>query len=132
MSDVVDGNLARERHQITEFGKFLDPVADKVLIGTAMISLSMLHRFPWWVTIVILTREIGITIFRLAYIKNGVISANRGGKLKTFFQGFGVGFFMLPLPESLYAFRNAFMAIALVLTIATGIYYVRSAITQSS
>ena len=130
MSDVIDGNLARSRKQITEFGKFLDPVADKILIGTAMVSLSLLDRFPWWITIVILTREIGITIFRLAVIKHGVIPANRGGKAKTLFQNFGVGFFMLPLPSWLFWFRDGFIAIALVLTIATAIYYVRSALKQ--
>ena len=120
MSDVIDGNLARSRKQITEFGKFLDPVADK--------ALSLLNRFPWWIIMVILAREIGITIFRLAVIKNGVISANKGGKIKTIFQNFGVGFFMLPLPESLYWFRELFIAIAILLTVATGYYYVRSAL----
>jgi hypothetical protein len=82
MSDVLDGKLARSRGTITEFGKFLDPVADKFMIGTAMVSLSILGRMPWWITIVILTREIGITIFRLAVIKRGVIPANKGGKIK--------------------------------------------------
>ena len=128
MSDVVDGNLARSRKQITEFGKFLDPVADKALIATAMISLNLLDRFPWWITVVILTREIGITIFRLSVLKNGVIPANRGGKIKTLFQNFGVGFFMLPLPESLFWFRDAFIGIAILLTVVTGFYYVRSAL----
>lgn len=128
MSDVIDGNLARSRKQITEFGKFLDPVADKALIATAMISLNLLDRFPLWITIVILVREIGITIFRLAVIKNGVIPANRGGKVKTLFQNFGVGFFMLPLPESLYWFRNSFIGVAIILTVVTGFYYVRSAL----
>lgn len=128
MSDVVDGNLARSRKQITEFGKFLDPIADKALIATAMISLNLLNLFPWWITIVILTREIGITFFRVAVIKRGVIPANKGGKLKTLFQNFGVGFFMLPLPEWLHWFRNGFIAIAIILTIVTGFYYVRSAL----
>ena len=131
MSDVVDGKLARSRKQITEFGKFLDPVADKALIATAMISLNLLELFPWWITIVILTREIGITFFRLAVIKRGVIPANNGGKIKTLFQNFGVGFYMLPLPEWLYWFRDGFMAIAIVLTVVTGIYYVRSVFRSS-
>jgi CDP-diacylglycerol--glycerol-3-phosphate 3-phosphatidyltransferase len=127
MSDVLDGNLARSRNSITEFGKFLDPVADKVMIGTAMISLSILNRLPWWITIVILVREIGITIFRLAVIKRGVIAANKGGKIKSTFQNFGVGFYVLPLNEGLYWFRDGFMLIAVILTIATGFYYVQSA-----
>lgn len=127
MSDVLDGNLARSRNSITEFGKFLDPVADKVMIGTAMISLSILNRLPWWITIVILVREIGITIFRLAVIKRGVIAANKGGKIKSTFQNLGVGFYVLPLGEGLYWFRDGFMLIAVILTIATGFYYVQSA-----
>ena len=131
MSDVLDGNLARSRNEITEFGKFLDPVADKVMIGTAMISLSILNRLPWWITIVILVREVGITLFRLSIIKRGVIAANKGGKIKSTFQNFGVGFYILPLGSNLYWFRDGFMAIAVVLTIATGIYYVKSAFTSS-
>lgn len=127
LSDILDGNLARSRNSITEFGKFLDPVADKVMIGTAMISLSILNRLPWWITIVILVREIGITIFRLAIIKRGVIAANKGGKIKSTFQNFGVGFYVLPLGEGLYWFRDGFMLIAVILTIVTGFYYVQSA-----
>lgn len=127
LSDIWDGNLARSRNSITELGKFLDPVADKVMIGTAMISLSILNRLPWWITIVILVREIGITIFRLAIIKRGVIAANKGGKIKSTFQNFGVGFYVLPLGEGLYWFRDGFMLIAVILTIVTGFYYVQLA-----
>ncbi|CAB4936172.1 unannotated protein [freshwater metagenome] len=130
LSDIADGKLARSRNTITEFGKFLDPVADKVMIGTAMISLSFLGRLPWWITIVILVREIGITLFRLSIIKRGVIAANKGGKIKSTFQNFGVGFYVLPLHSSLYWFRDGFMAIAVALTIATGFYYVKSAFTS--
>ena len=131
LTDVLDGNLARSRGKITELGKFLDPVADKFMLGTAMISLSILDRMPWWITIVILTREIGITFFRLAVIKRGVIPANRGGKIKAMMQGFGVGFYVLPLSQNLYWFRDGFMYIAIVLTIITGAYYVKSAFTKS-
>ena len=130
LSDILDGNLARSRNTITEFGKFLDPIADKAMIGTAMVSLSILGRMPWWITIVIMSREIGITLFRLAVIKRGVIPANRGGKIKSTFQSFGVGFFMLPLPESLYWFRDGFIAVAIVLTIVTGVNYVRLAMKK--
>jgi CDP-diacylglycerol--glycerol-3-phosphate 3-phosphatidyltransferase len=127
LSDILDGNLARSRNSITEFGKFLDPIADKAMIGTAMVSLAILGRMPWWITIVIMAREIGITFFRLAVIKRGVIPANRGGKIKAFFQGFGVGFYVLPLNENLYWFRDSFMAVAIILTLATGLHYVLSA-----
>ena len=125
LSDLLDGHLARATNQVSELGKFLDPVADK-----AMISLSILGRFPWWITILILAREVGITLFRLSVIKNGVIPANRGGKIKSTFQSFGVGFFMLPLPESLYWFRDGFIAVAIVLTIVTGVNYVRLAMKK--
>ena len=132
LSDILDGNLARSRNKITEFGKFLDPVADKVMIGAAMISLSILGRMPWWITIVILCREVGITLLRLAIIRRGVIAANKGGKIKATFQNFGVGFYVLPLPASLFWFRDGFMAIAIVLTIVTGAYYVKSAFGRPS
>jgi len=130
MTDILDGKWARQSNRITALGTFLDPVADKALIGAAMISLSILGRFPWWITILILAREIGITLFRLAVIKGGVIPANRGGKIKSTFQSFGVGFFMLPMPESLYWFRDGFIAIAIVLTIVTGVNYVRLALKR--
>lgn len=131
MTDLLDGKLARSRGQITELGKFLDPVADKALIAAAMISLAMLDRFPWWMVTIILAREIGITLFRVAVASKGVIPANKGGKIKTLFQNFGVGFYILPLPNSLYWFRDGFMFAAIVLTIATGAYYVRSAFVKS-
>ena len=122
-TDFLDGKLARARNSVTEFGKLLDPIADKALIGTALISLSILHFLPWWVTIVILTREIGITIFRFAVISEGVIPANRGGKAKTIVQNFAAGFYILPLHASFYWFRELFMGAALILTVVTGIWY---------
>ena len=131
MSDVLDGKLARSRGTITKFGEFLDPVADKFMIGTAMVSLSILGRMPWWITIVIMSREIGITLFRLAVIKRGVIPANRGGKIKALFQGFGVGFYVLPLSETMFWFRDSFMAVAIILTLGTGAHYIYSAFKPS-
>jgi CDP-diacylglycerol--glycerol-3-phosphate 3-phosphatidyltransferase len=126
MTDIVDGRWARHSNRITPLGTFLDPVADKALIGAAMISLSILGRFPWWITILILTREIGITLFRLLVIKNGVIPASKGGKIKTLTQNFGVGFFILPLPTSLDWFKYGFISIAIVLTITSAYDYLRS------
>jgi CDP-diacylglycerol--glycerol-3-phosphate 3-phosphatidyltransferase len=124
LTDIADGQWARKSNRTTPLGAFLDPVADKALIGAAMISLAILDRFPWWIVIVIMVRELGITIFRLAVIRDGVIPASKGGKLKTFTQSFGVGFYMLPLPESLYFARDAFMGVAIVLTVWTGIDYI--------
>lgn len=123
VTDLVDGKLARSRNTVTEFGKLLDPIADKALIGTALISLSILHALPWWVTVVILTREIGITVFRFLVIKGGVIPANRGGKIKTIVQNLAAGFYILPLSPSLDWFRGLLMGAALILTVATGIWY---------
>jgi CDP-diacylglycerol--glycerol-3-phosphate 3-phosphatidyltransferase len=86
---------------------------------------------PWWITIVIMSREIGITLFRLAVIKRGVIPANRGGKIKALFQGFGVGFYVLPLSETMFWFRDSFMAVAIILTLVTGANYIYSAFKPS-
>ena len=132
LSDLLDGYLARATNQVSELGKFLDPVADKAMVGTAMVCLSILGRMPWWITIVILAREIGITFFRLAIVKRGVIPANKGGKIKATFQNFGTGFYVLPLNPGLYWFRDGFMYIAIILTVVTGAYYVRSAFKPQS
>lgn len=126
MTDIVDGRWARHSNKITPLGTFLDPVADKALIGAAMISLSILDRFPWWITILILIREIGITLFRLLVIKNGVIPASKGGKIKTLMQNFGVGFFILPLPAWLDWFKYGFISVAIILTITSAYDYLRS------
>jgi CDP-diacylglycerol--glycerol-3-phosphate 3-phosphatidyltransferase len=124
MTDILDGHWARKSGRTTPLGAFLDPVADKALIGSAMISLAILDRFPWWIVFVILIREVGITIFRLLVIRDGVIPASKGGKIKTLSQNFGVSFYILPLPEIVYPLRDGFMAFAVALTIWTGIDYI--------
>ncbi|MEN9606152.1 MAG: CDP-diacylglycerol--glycerol-3-phosphate 3-phosphatidyltransferase [Actinomycetota bacterium] len=101
LSDVLDGKLARSRNQITEFGKLLDPIADKAMLATAAIGTSMIGLLSWWVTAIFLIREIAVTILRFAVIKQGVIAASKGAKLKTFLQNFGVGFYILPLPTAI-------------------------------
>ena len=126
MTDILDGLWARRSNRTSALGAFLDPVADKALIGSAMISLSIQGRFPWWITILILFREIGITLFRLIVIKGGVIPASKGGKLKTLMQNFGVGFFMLPFPSWLEWFRVAFISVAIILTVTTAYDYIRT------
>lgn len=128
LTDFIDGRLARSRNQVTSFGTFLDPVADKAAIGTAMIGLSIQGKFWWWVTLVILFREISVTLLRIAVIKRGVIPASRGGKLKTLMQGFGVGFYILPLPIWLHIPRDIFMAATLAVTIITGVDYFKNAL----
>ena len=130
LTDFFDGRIARAKNQITEFGKLLDPIADKVSIGTAMVSLSLLHRLPWWITIVIMAREIAVTILRFVVISGGVISASNGGKIKTLMQGFGVGWFILPLPHWLFIPRDIFMAVAIALTVTTGYEYFKGVLKR--
>jgi CDP-diacylglycerol--glycerol-3-phosphate 3-phosphatidyltransferase len=130
LTDIADGKIARARKQITSFGTFLDPVADKLAIGTAMVGLSMQGKLWWWVTILILFREISVTLLRVLVIRGGVIPASKGGKLKTMFQGFGVGFYILPLPNWLHIPRDGFMVVAIFLTVATGFDYFYKALKK--
>ena len=130
LSDILDGKIARSRNQITEFGKLLDPIADKAMLATASISASLLGMLSWWVTAIFLIREVAVTILRFAVIKNGVIPASKGAKLKTFFQSFGVGFYILPLPSYLNLPRDLFTAVAIYLTITTGVDYFRKVLRK--
>ena len=109
---------------------FLDPVADKIAIGTAMVGLSILGKLWWIVTIVILAREISVTVLRLVVIKDGVIPASKGGKLKTLFQGFGIGFYILPLPHWMHLPRDIFMGVAVLLTLTSGYDYFKKALRR--
>lgn len=123
-TDKLDGQWARERGLATDLGAFLDPVADKALIGAALVGLSMLGELPWWVTIVILVREIGITLLRVVVLRHGVIPASRGGKAKTLVQGFAIGFYIFPMPAWSDIFVDGLMVVAVVLTVMTGIDYI--------
>lgn len=125
-SDILDGKLARSRKQVTEFGAFLDPIADKLLLASAMIPLSLQGRFPWWATILILIREVGITLFRGAVLRSGVIPANRGGKVKSLLQNLGIGWFIAPLPVALNWFKYGWLMVAIALTYITGYWYFHS------
>ena len=131
LTDILDGRIARKRNQVSSFGAILDPIADKAFIGTALVGLSILERIPWWVTSLILFREIGITIIRLAIVNRKVIAANRGGKIKSLLQNFSVGFYILPLPENLYLPRDILLGAAVVLTITTGLDYLRNALDKT-
>jgi CDP-diacylglycerol--glycerol-3-phosphate 3-phosphatidyltransferase len=130
LSDILDGKLARDRNQITEFGKLLDPIADKAMLATAAIGASILGLLSWWVTAILLFREIAVTVLRFAVIKDGVIPASKGAKIKTFFQSFGVGFYILPLPTWLHIPRDIFMAVAIYLTISTGVAYFKQVLKK--
>jgi CDP-diacylglycerol---glycerol-3-phosphate 3-phosphatidyltransferase len=128
ITDRLDGLLARNYGMATEFGAFVDPIADKMLIGSALVALSMLGDLPWWVTVVILIREIGVTLLRLAVIRRGVIPASWGGKLKTFVQAVAIGLFVLPLFGPFLIAASVVMGAAIVLTVLTGFDYVASTI----
>jgi CDP-diacylglycerol--glycerol-3-phosphate 3-phosphatidyltransferase len=129
ITDRYDGLIARRTGQVTEFGKLADPIADKALTGTALIGLSILALLPWWVTLVILVREVGVTLLRFWVIRHGVIAASRGGKLKTVVQALAIGLYILPLTGLLASGRWWVMAAALVLTVLTGLDYVYRALT---
>jgi CDP-diacylglycerol--glycerol-3-phosphate 3-phosphatidyltransferase len=127
VTDSVDGRLARSRNLVTNLGILLDPIADKVLTGGALVGLSLLGELPWWVTVVILVREIGITVFRFAVLSDRVVPASRGGKLKTVLQAVAITAALLPLPQLLGGWMNVvntvLMTAALLLTVVTGIDY---------
>jgi CDP-diacylglycerol--glycerol-3-phosphate 3-phosphatidyltransferase len=128
ITDLFDGELARRKGLVTDFGKIADPIADKAIMGAALIGLSMLGDLPWWVTAVILARELGITLMRFWVIKHGVIPASRGGKLKTLTQGIAVGMYVLELTGWLATARAVLMSAAVLLTLGTGVDYVRQAV----
>jgi CDP-diacylglycerol---glycerol-3-phosphate 3-phosphatidyltransferase len=122
VTDLLDGRVARSRGLITDFGKIADPIADKALTGAALVTLSFLGWLPWWVTCVILVREVAVTALRFWVIRHGVIAASRGGKVKTLLQVVAISLYMLPaVPEWL---RVAVMAAAVVVTLVTGGDYV--------
>ncbi len=128
ITDHFDGNLARSRGLVTDFGKIADPIADKALTGSALVGLSLLGELPWWITVVIAAREISVTLLRFWVISYGVIPASRGGKAKTLCQVVGIGLFILPLPTWTNPVRWAVLAVALALTVVTGVDYVIRAV----
>jgi CDP-diacylglycerol--glycerol-3-phosphate 3-phosphatidyltransferase len=128
ITDLFDGEIARRYGLVTDFGKIADPIADKAIMGAALVGLSVLGDLPWWVTAVILVRELGITLMRFWVIRHGVIPASRGGKLKTLTQGVAVGMYILVLTGPLASLRAWLMALAVILTVVTGLDYVRQAV----
>jgi CDP-diacylglycerol--glycerol-3-phosphate 3-phosphatidyltransferase len=139
ITDRFDGELARSRGLVTAFGTIADPIADKALTGSALVGLSVLDILPWWVTVVIMGREIGITVLRFAVLRHGIIPASRGGKAKTLVQAVAIGLYLLPLDELLGAsdavdwLRWTVLAVAVGLTVVTGLdYVVRAARLRSA
>lgn len=131
-SDALDGYIARTRGLITDLGKLLDPIADKFLTGGALVGLSILAELPWWVTIVVLVREFGVTVHRLFEARSVVVAAAWMGKLKTLAQAIAISLALLPLPLWFGEWWNwvniATMSIAVGLTIASGIDYIVTAL----
>jgi CDP-diacylglycerol--glycerol-3-phosphate 3-phosphatidyltransferase len=123
LTDVVDGRLARARGLCTDFGAFADPVADKALVGTALVGLSLLGALPWWVTAVVIGREVAVTVLRTAVLRHGVIPASRGGKLKALSQNCAVALYLLPLSGTAASVRVPVLAVAVVATVVTGVDY---------
>jgi CDP-diacylglycerol--glycerol-3-phosphate 3-phosphatidyltransferase len=124
LTDFADGFLARAMNQVTTFGQVADPIADKALTGTALVLLSVYDRLPWWVTVVIMVRELGVTLLRFWVIRFGVIPASRGGKLKTALLIAAITWYIWPFPAPFAAVGPWLMGLATAVTIATGIDYV--------
>ena len=116
MTDLADGELARRRNLITDFGKIADPIADKALTGSALVTLSALGELAWWITIVILARELAVTALRFWVIRRGVIAASRGGKIKTLLQVIAISLYILPWPIPVE--RQVLMGAAVVVTLS--------------
>jgi len=128
-TDRIDGQLARSRGLITSFGKLADPIADKALTGAAFVGLSLLGELAWPITVLVIVREVGVTLLRFFVIRHGVIPASRGGKLKTLLQGVAIGLYVLPLTGVLASGRAVVMVLAVVVTVVTGLDYVMRAVT---
>lgn len=129
VTDLVDGYLARKLDLVTTFGKIADPLADKALTGMALIGLSLIGSLAWWITTVILVREVGVTVVRFVVIHDGVIPASRGGKSKTVAQMIAISLYLLPGLEAgfWYWFKWAWMMLAVALTVLTGLDYLHKA-----
>lgn len=126
LTDRFDGEIARRRGLVTNFGKIADPIADKALTGTAFVGLSLLGELSWWVTAVVLGRELAITLIRFVVIRYGVIAASRGGKLKTVLQTVALCAYILPIGDIFLLNLAAMlvMAAAVGVTVWTGAEYV--------
>lgn len=134
-TDGIDGYLARRYEIVTDLGKLLDPIADKALTGVAFVGLSILGELPWWITIVVLLREVGITVYRLVVVSDHVLAAAWMGKLKTVAQAVALSLALAPLwavsddpvwDGAIWWVNIVTMTIAVLLTVASGIDYIVS------
>lgn len=134
VTDRIDGDLARSRGLVTSFGKVADPIADKALTGAGFIGLSIIDVIPWWITMIVILRELGITLMRFFVIRHGVMPASRGGKVKTFLQAQALMILMaplwtLPLAGLWEAIGWIILAAAVLVTVITAVDYVHKAVT---
>lgn len=131
-TDGIDGAIARKHGLVTDLGKLLDPIADKILTGGALVALSILGELPWWVTLLVLVREIGITVHRMIVATDHVVAAAWMGKLKTVAQAVAISLALLPLylvvGEWVFWLNGITMTVAVLLTVASGIDYVVTAL----
>lgn len=134
-TDGVDGALARKRGLVTKLGTLLDPIADKILIGLALLALAQLQEIPTWAAALILIREFGITIYRMLVLKKRVVAANAGGKAKTILQGITIGFLISPLDyylDFLQPLQQFALFVTVLVTLWTGATYLREAFATRS
>lgn len=129
ITDYWDGRIARAHDLVTPFGVIADPIADKALTGAALIGLSAYDLLPWWVTVVIIVRELGVTALRFWVIRHGVIAASRGGKLKTLLQVIAILWYLCPIPDPIDHVGTVVMGAAVIATVVTGGDYVLRALT---
>jgi CDP-diacylglycerol---glycerol-3-phosphate 3-phosphatidyltransferase len=126
-TDGVDGFLARRRNLVTDAGKLLDPIADKLLTGGALVALTILGELPWWVTALILVREVGITVLRFVALRDHVIAASIWGKVKTWVQIIAISFAIVPLwtffGPALHVVNTVLMTLAVIITLVSGAEY---------
>jgi len=127
-TDGIDGYLARRHDIVTDLGKLLDPIADKALTGVAFVGLSILGELDWWITALVLVREVGITVHRLVVASDHVVAAAWMGKLKTVAQAVALSLALLPLwtvlGEWIHVVNAVTMTVAVVLTVASGLDYI--------
>jgi CDP-diacylglycerol--glycerol-3-phosphate 3-phosphatidyltransferase len=128
LTDLADGKIARARGLVTQFGTIMDPIADKALVGTALIGLSVLSEVPWWASLVILGREVGITLLRFGMLRYAVMPAGRGGKTKTALQTVTLVLLMLPLPDSWSWLTTGLLYATVLVTVVSGVDYVVEAV----
>ena len=128
-TDRIDGDIARAKGLVTDFGKVGDPIADKALMGTALVGLSIIGLLSWWVTAVVVVREVGVTALRFVVIRHGVMPASRGGKVKTALQAIAILLYVLPLSDAWHSVAVVVMSAAVIVTVATGVDYVLRAHT---